>query len=163
MQFSERWLRTFVNPSLGSEELAHLLTMSGLEVNPASRLGVLSGVVGHIESLERHPNADRLWCAASMSAGELLRVVWRTQCGGGQGAFAPLAQPGRGDQGGHDGRGKRCFARHASWACRRTSGPGTAGGRDRSRDVRAVLGFKDHFYARLTESRRLPVAAGHRA
>ena len=32
MKFSESWLRTFVNPSLSSEELAHLLTMAGLEV-----------------------------------------------------------------------------------------------------------------------------------
>jgi phenylalanyl-tRNA synthetase beta chain len=32
MQFSESWLRTLVNPPLGSDELAHLLTMAGLEV-----------------------------------------------------------------------------------------------------------------------------------
>ena len=32
MQFSENWLRTMVNPTLTSEELSHLLTMSGLEV-----------------------------------------------------------------------------------------------------------------------------------
>ena len=32
MQFSERWLRTFVDPSLSTNELCHLLTMSGLEV-----------------------------------------------------------------------------------------------------------------------------------
>ncbi|MDP2751412.1 MAG: phenylalanine--tRNA ligase subunit beta [Rhodocyclaceae bacterium] len=32
MQFSESWLRTFVNPSLSTEALCHLLTMAGLEV-----------------------------------------------------------------------------------------------------------------------------------
>ena len=32
MQFSERWLRELVDPPLTTEELAHLLTMSGLEV-----------------------------------------------------------------------------------------------------------------------------------
>ncbi len=32
MQFSEKWLREYVNPSLNSEELAHALTMAGLEV-----------------------------------------------------------------------------------------------------------------------------------
>ncbi|MBS1187631.1 MAG: phenylalanyl-tRNA synthetase subunit beta, partial [Burkholderiaceae bacterium] len=30
MQFSENWLRTMVNPDMSSDELAHLLTMSGL-------------------------------------------------------------------------------------------------------------------------------------
>lgn len=32
MQFSENWLRTLVNPKLTSDELSHLLTMAGLEV-----------------------------------------------------------------------------------------------------------------------------------
>lgn len=32
MQFSENWLRTFVNPSLDSDALNHALTMAGLEV-----------------------------------------------------------------------------------------------------------------------------------
>ena len=32
MKFSENWLRTWVNPALSSDELAHVLTMAGLEV-----------------------------------------------------------------------------------------------------------------------------------
>ena len=32
MKFSEQWLRSLVNRSLDSEQLAHLLTMAGLEV-----------------------------------------------------------------------------------------------------------------------------------
>ena len=32
MQFPESWLRTMVDPTLTTEALAHLLTMSGLEV-----------------------------------------------------------------------------------------------------------------------------------
>ena len=32
MKFSASWLRTFVDPRLSSEELAHRLTMAGLEV-----------------------------------------------------------------------------------------------------------------------------------
>ena len=32
MQFSENWLRSMVDPKMNSDELAHLLTMSGLEV-----------------------------------------------------------------------------------------------------------------------------------
>ena len=32
MKFSESWLRTLVDTQLSSEELSHLLTMAGLEV-----------------------------------------------------------------------------------------------------------------------------------
>ncbi len=32
MQFSQHWLHTWVNPELSATELAHLLTMAGLEV-----------------------------------------------------------------------------------------------------------------------------------
>jgi hypothetical protein len=32
MKFSESWLRTLVDTKLSSEELSHLLTMAGLEV-----------------------------------------------------------------------------------------------------------------------------------
>ena len=32
MQFSEAWLRTLVNPGLDTAQLAHALTMAGLEV-----------------------------------------------------------------------------------------------------------------------------------
>ena len=37
MQFSEMWLRTMVDPKMTSDELSHLLTMSGLEVEEAGR------------------------------------------------------------------------------------------------------------------------------
>ena len=36
MQFSEQWLRAYVNPPIGSDELAARLTMSGLEVEEAA-------------------------------------------------------------------------------------------------------------------------------
>ena len=32
MQFSEAWLRSLVNPALDTPQLAHALTMAGLEV-----------------------------------------------------------------------------------------------------------------------------------
>ena len=32
MRFSEQWLRSFCNPAISSQELAHALTMAGLEV-----------------------------------------------------------------------------------------------------------------------------------
>ena len=39
MQFSERWLRTLVDPALSTEALSHLLTMSGLEVESCEPVG----------------------------------------------------------------------------------------------------------------------------
>jgi len=78
MQFSERWLRTLVDPPIGSEELAHLLTMSGLEVEACDPVAPpFSGVVvGHVRSVEKHPNADRLTvCGVDAGTGETLSVV----------------------------------------------------------------------------------------
>ncbi len=62
MQFSESWLRTLVNPSLASEELAHLLTMAGLEVEELSPVAPPFDkvVVGLVLSKDKHPDADKL-------------------------------------------------------------------------------------------------------
>ncbi len=62
MQFPESWLREFCNPPLTTQQLADLLTMSGMEVEelrPAAP--PFSGVVvAEILSAEPHPQADRL-------------------------------------------------------------------------------------------------------
>ncbi|NOT19514.1 MAG: phenylalanine--tRNA ligase subunit beta [Sideroxydans sp.] len=62
MQFSESWLRSLVNPSLSSEELSHLLTMAGLEVEEMKPVAAAfdSVVVGQVLTKEKHPDADRL-------------------------------------------------------------------------------------------------------
>lgn len=62
MQFSEQWLRHFVDPRMDSEALGQLLTMAGLEVEEMNPVGGMftSVVVGHILSTEKHPDADRL-------------------------------------------------------------------------------------------------------
>ena len=78
MKFPESWLRSFVNPPLSSPELAHALTMSGLEVEetePAAPpfTGI---VVGEIKSFEKHPNADRLnVCQVDVGGDRLLNIV----------------------------------------------------------------------------------------
>ena len=62
MQFSEHWLRSLVNPPLSRDELAHLLTMAGLEVEemrPAAP-AFSKVVVARILSAEKHPDADKL-------------------------------------------------------------------------------------------------------
>ena len=62
MKFSERWLRTMVDPGLDTEGLCDRLTMAGLEVEAAAPAAPpFSGVVvARIEQVEPHPNADRL-------------------------------------------------------------------------------------------------------
>ena len=77
MQFSEEWLRSMVDPSIGTDELAHLLTMSGLEVEECVPAGPgFSGVVvGEIVAAQPHPNADRLKVCEVNAGGEHLKVV----------------------------------------------------------------------------------------
>jgi len=62
MKFSERWLRSFVDPPLSTAELAHALTMAGLEVETLERAAppCTGVVVAEILEVARHPNADRL-------------------------------------------------------------------------------------------------------
>lgn len=78
MQFSECWLRELVNPSLTTEELAHLLTMSGLEVEACDPVAPpFSGVVvARVLTVDKHPNADRLsLCSVDAGGGVPLSIV----------------------------------------------------------------------------------------
>ena len=62
MQFSENWLRSFVNPKLNTDKLGHALTMAGLEVEEQQTAGAIFShvVIGEIVAAEKHPDADRL-------------------------------------------------------------------------------------------------------
>ena len=62
MIFSESWLREWVNPPLGSAELAERLTMAGLEVGGyASVAASFSGViVAEVVAVDTHPVAESL-------------------------------------------------------------------------------------------------------
>ena len=62
MQFPESWLREFCNPNLTTEQLAHTLTMGGLEVEEQKPVAppFTHIVVGEIKEAIQHPNADRL-------------------------------------------------------------------------------------------------------
>lgn len=78
MKFSERWLRTLVDPLLSTEQLTHLLTMSGLEVEQCEPMAPpFSGVVvAEIKEVARHPDADRLSvCRVDAGTGGLLDIV----------------------------------------------------------------------------------------
>ena len=106
MQFPESWLREFCNPPLNTQQLADLLTMSGMEVEDLRPVAPpFSGVVVvEILSAEPHPQADRLRvCQVSVGAGEPLQIV----CGAPNaraGLKAPLAVVGAELPSGDDGR-----------------------------------------------------------
>jgi phenylalanyl-tRNA synthetase beta chain len=78
MKFSENWLRTYVNPPLTSDELAHVLTMAGLEVEAVELAAPAFDqvVVAQVKSVTRHPDADRLnVCEVDVGRGEPLQIV----------------------------------------------------------------------------------------
>jgi phenylalanyl-tRNA synthetase beta chain len=96
MKFSEKWLREWVDPPVSTDELVAQLTTSGLEVEGVEAVGgELPGVVvAAIESVEPHPQADRLRvCRVRTGSGAPVSVV----CGAPNvhaGMRAPLAPPG---------------------------------------------------------------------
>lgn len=77
------WLRQYVPIELPPRELAHRLTMAGLEIDDVREVGAEWGrnnvVVGHVVELAPHPNADRLRVPTiDLGDGETATVV----CGG---------------------------------------------------------------------------------
>ncbi|QYG03198.1 phenylalanine--tRNA ligase subunit beta [Massilia sp. NP310] len=78
MQFSENWLRSIVDPKMSSDELSHLLTMSGLEVEEVEAVAppFSNVVVAEVKEVVKHPNADRLnVCQVDAGTGTLLNIV----------------------------------------------------------------------------------------
>ncbi len=78
MKLSEQWLRGWVNPPITAQALAEQLTMAGLEVDsvlPAAP--AFSGVVvGLVQTVVPHPNADRLrLCTVKVGDAQSLEVV----------------------------------------------------------------------------------------
>ncbi len=95
MKFSEQWLRSWVNPSISTQEMCDQLTMAGLEVDgvePAA--GKFTNVViARVESLEKHPDADKLNVCQVNDGSETLQIV----CGAAnvrEGLIIPLAKIG---------------------------------------------------------------------
>lgn len=78
MQFSELWLREWVNPALSIEDLGHRITMAGLEVDSVTPVAAaFTGVViGEVLAVEPHPDADKLRVTrVSIGQGEPLQIV----------------------------------------------------------------------------------------
>ncbi len=96
MKFSESWLRTLVDPKLTSDELSHLLTMAGLEVEDMAPVApeFHSVVVAQVLEVVKHPDADRLnVCQVDIGTGTVQQIV----CGASNvvaGLKVPCALPG---------------------------------------------------------------------
>lgn len=78
MKFSEQWLREWANPAISTDELAHLLTLAGLEVESIDPVaGEFSHtVVGQVTAIESHPDADKLnVCTVDAGQDEPLQIV----------------------------------------------------------------------------------------
>ncbi|HRA48317.1 MAG TPA: phenylalanine--tRNA ligase subunit beta, partial [Thermomicrobiales bacterium] len=67
-----KWLQEYIDPGIPATELAHRLTMAGLEAESITQIGEMWAdkvFVGYVHAVARHPDADRL-VLADVSAGE---------------------------------------------------------------------------------------------
>ena len=96
MNVTLNWLKTYIDFDFSTEELADRLTMLGIEVESVQELATaLKGVVvGKVQSIKPHPNADKLvLCQVDIGKGDPLQIV----CGAPnvrEGMFAPVATVG---------------------------------------------------------------------
>lgn len=77
MIVSYKWLKEFVDFEMNPDELAHRLTMAGLEVDSMERIGggLDSVVVARLVSVEKHPDADKLTVCQVDNGSETLQIV----------------------------------------------------------------------------------------
>ena len=77
MKFTLSWLKKYLETQVSPEDIAHRLTMLGLEVekleDPTSQLKGF--VVGHIIEANQHPNADRLKLCQVDTGKAILQIV----------------------------------------------------------------------------------------
>jgi phenylalanyl-tRNA synthetase beta chain len=96
MRVPYSWLREHCDPSIGAEELAERLAMTGTEVERVATVGPPAAegfVVGRVLAAEPHPNADRLRvCTVDTGDGERTIVCGAPNVAAGQ--TVPVALPG---------------------------------------------------------------------
>lgn len=95
MKISEQWLRAWVNPDISTEEMCDQLTMAGLEIDGVEPAAAAFNnvVVARVESIEKHPDADKLNVCQVNDGSETLQIV----CGAAnvrEGLVIPLAKIG---------------------------------------------------------------------
>ncbi len=89
------WLKEFVDFDYSPQELCDRLTMLGLEVDTLEEIGggLDSVIVARLESVEQHPDANRLTVCQVNNGADIVQVV----CGATNhktGDLVALAQPG---------------------------------------------------------------------
>jgi len=76
MLVSINWLKQYVDITETPEELADMLTMLGFEAEIATDLSNLKNIVtAKVESVEKHPNADKLSLCKVNDGNEIVNVV----------------------------------------------------------------------------------------
>ncbi|MCH8523240.1 MAG: phenylalanine--tRNA ligase subunit beta [Balneolales bacterium] len=78
MKVSYNWLKDYVSFDQSPEQVAEILTLTGLEVEEIHKVGSdLTGVVvGRVTACDQHPNADRLkLCRVDVGEAEPLQIV----------------------------------------------------------------------------------------
>jgi len=77
MKVPLKWLADYIETGLSAADLAHRMTMAGLEAEKIEEIGAIwdNVFVGYVEDVERHPNADRLVLAEVVAGEHHLTVV----------------------------------------------------------------------------------------
>ena len=81
MKISYNWLKEYLDIDLSADEVSHLLTNIGLEVEGIETYESIAGgleyvVIGEIIACEKHPDADKLKITkVDIGQGEALQIV----------------------------------------------------------------------------------------
>lgn len=80
MKISYSWLKDYVQTDLSVNEIASILTETGLEVDGVEKIEAVKGglegvVVGEVLTCEKHPDADKLKVTTVNIGGEPLNIV----------------------------------------------------------------------------------------
>lgn len=95
MKLSLNWLKEYVDINITPQELSHMLTMAGLEVEALEKIGDIHDkiIVAKVLSVKHHPKADRLSLCDVDTGTSTVQVV----CGATNvkaGDLVPMALPG---------------------------------------------------------------------
>jgi phenylalanyl-tRNA synthetase beta chain len=164
MQFSENWLRSFVNPAMDTQTLSHALTMTGLEVEELTPVAPAFEkiVIGEIVSAMKHPDADRLQVCQVNVGSQTLQIV----CGASNarvGLKAPCALVGAELPGisikqakvrGVESFGMMCSSKELGLAAEATGLLELPANAPVGQDIREHLDLNDHLFTlKLTPNR----------
>ncbi len=91
MTISYNWLKEYIDIPESPEEIGHVLTSTGLEVESVELHETVKGglqglVIGEVLTCAKHPNADKL-SLTTVDVGNnkiIAHCMWRTQCSWGQ-------------------------------------------------------------------------------